>query len=127
LEINITMFLPSISFKSVKLSVLKLPLGIDVTKHGSRAELGERREGVGKVYSNGTTADVYSPTTGDTQDAMVVCALSPAEVRSQRTLALSPSGIGSIGFMILLPFTLHGTGLTFSRGFFKAYVVVAFI
>jgi hypothetical protein len=75
-------------------------------------------------YSDGTTTDVYRPTTGDTQDVMVVCALTPAEVRSQRTLTLSPSGIGSIGFMILLPFTLYGTGHTISRGFFKAYVVV---
>lgn len=78
-------------------------------------------------YSDGTTTDVYRPTTGDPQDVMVVCALTAAEVRSQRTLALSPSGIGSIGFMILLPFTLYGTVHTFSRSFFKAYVVVDFI
>lgn len=35
--------------------------------------------------------------------------------------------IGFFGFFILLPLTLYGTGCTFSLGFFKAYVVIAFL
>ncbi|KAH8881060.1 urea transporter, partial [Thozetella sp. PMI_491] len=56
-----------------------------------------------------------------------VSALTPEEVRSQRRFALTALAIGALGFLVLLPFTLYGTGYTFSLGFFKAYVVIAFI
>lgn len=56
-----------------------------------------------------------------------VSSLSPEEIRSQRIFAVSAFTIGVLGFLILLPFTLYGTGYTFSLGFFEAYVVIAFI
>lgn len=56
-----------------------------------------------------------------------MCALTPEEVRSQKRLALIALIVGTLCFMIILPFTLYGTGYVFSRGFFTGYVVVAFI
>ena len=56
-----------------------------------------------------------------------VSALTPQQVRSQRTLAWSALAVGVLGFVIILPFTLYGTGYTFSLGFFKAYAIMAFI
>lgn len=63
----------------------------------------------------------------ETEPIVPLSALTPAEVRSQKILALSALAVGTVGFLILLPFTLYGTGYTFSVGFFKAYVVVAFL
>ncbi|KAL1889023.1 urea permease [Sporothrix stenoceras] len=56
-----------------------------------------------------------------------ISALTPEQVRSQKMLAWMAFTIGFFGFFILLPLTLYGTGYTFSLGFFKAYVVVAFL
>ncbi|KAF3007163.1 urea active transporter [Neopestalotiopsis sp. 37M] len=56
-----------------------------------------------------------------------VSALNQVEVKAQKRLALGGLAFNTIGLMILLPFTLYGTGYTFSLGFFKAYVVVAFL
>ncbi|KAF2808751.1 urea transporter [Mytilinidion resinicola] len=61
------------------------------------------------------------------EPAVPMCALTPEEVRSQKRLALIALIVGTLGFMIILPFTLYGTGYVFSRGFFTGYVVVAFI
>jgi hypothetical protein len=58
---------------------------------------------------------------------VLICALSPEEVRSQKRLALIALISGTLVFMILIPFTLYGTGYVFSRHFFTGYVVVAFI
>jgi urea-proton symporter len=56
-----------------------------------------------------------------------ICALTPAQVRSQKRLALIALIVGTLGFMIVLPFSLYGTGYVFSKGFFYGYVIVAFI
>ncbi|KAF2497759.1 solute symporter family transporter [Lophium mytilinum] len=61
------------------------------------------------------------------EPAVPMCALTPEEVRSQKRLALIALIVGTLGFMIILPFTLYGTGYVFSRGFFTGYVVIAFI
>ena len=37
-----------------------------------------------------------------------VSALTPQQVRSQRTLAWSALAVGVLGFLIILPFTLYG-------------------
>ncbi|KAK6064438.1 sodium symporter family protein [Seiridium cupressi] len=63
----------------------------------------------------------------DAEPNVPVSALNKEEVRSQKRLALAGLAFNTIGLMILLPFTLYGTGYTFSLGFFKAYVVVAFL
>jgi urea-proton symporter len=54
-------------------------------------------------------------------------ALTLKQVKSQRRLALGMLTFNVLGLMVLLPFTLYGTGYTFSLGFFKGYVVVAFV
>ncbi|CAK7204873.1 urea permease [Sporothrix eucalyptigena] len=56
-----------------------------------------------------------------------ISALTPEQVRSQKMLAWSAFTVGVVGFLIILPFTLYGTGYTFSLGFFKFYVIIAFI
>jgi Na+/proline symporter len=56
-----------------------------------------------------------------------VCALTPEQVKSQKRLALIALIIGTLGFMFILPFSLYWTGYVFSKGFFYAYVVVAFV
>ncbi|KAI0141289.1 urea active transporter 1 [Pestalotiopsis sp. NC0098] len=56
-----------------------------------------------------------------------ISALNEIEVRAQKRLALAGLAFNTICLMVLLPFTLYGTGYTFSLGFFKAYVVVAFL
>ncbi|KAF2096768.1 solute symporter family transporter [Rhizodiscina lignyota] len=54
-------------------------------------------------------------------------ALTPEQVKSQKRLALVSIFVGTMVFCVILPFTLYGTGYTFSVGFFYGYVIVAFI
>lgn len=63
----------------------------------------------------------------DSEPFVPTSALTEEEVKSQKRLALGALAFNVLGLMILLPFTLYGTGYTFSLGFFKAYVVVAFL
>lgn len=70
---------------------------------------------------------VTSHFTRGREPVVPVSALTPEEIRSQRVLSYSFLAVGVLGFAILLPFTLYGTGYTFSLGFFKFYVVVAFL
>ena len=62
-----------------------------------------------------------------TEPIVPLTALSPEEMKSQKRLALWALAVDVVGFMFVLPFSLYGTGYTFSLGFFKAYVVVAFL
>lgn len=70
---------------------------------------------------------VTSHFTRGREPVVPVSALTPEEIKSQRILSYSFLAVGVLGFAILLPFTLYGTGYTFSLGFFKFYVVVAFL
>ena len=89
--------------------------GMEATTHPYNPE---------ETADGGITAHFTRP---DREPVVPVSALTPDEVRSQRVFALTALAIGVLGFLILLPFTLYGTGYTFSLGFFKAYVVIAFI
>jgi urea-proton symporter len=63
----------------------------------------------------------------DEPEYVPTCALTPAEVQGQKRLALIALIVGTLGFLIIIPFTLYGTGYVFSQGFSYAYVIVAIV
>lgn len=82
-----------------------------------------------KVQFAGSAQPGVEPISEEQSDEprVPVSALNETEVRAQKRLALAGLAFNTICLMVLLPFTLYGTGYTFSLGFFKAYVVVAFL
>lgn len=78
-----------------------------------------------QTSSNPSTALALKPLLSS--PPVPICALSPTQVSSQKRLALIALITGTLVFMFIIPFSLYGTGYVFPKGFFYAYVIVAFM
>jgi urea-proton symporter len=87
----------------------------------------EKTKSMDAAHSDPSTNVIERYFQPDAEPCVPVSALNEEQVKSQKRLALGGLAFNTIGLMVLLPFTLYGVGYTFSLGFFKAYVVVAFL
>ncbi|KAH6673691.1 solute symporter family transporter [Halenospora varia] len=78
-----------------------------------------------RVIEANADAEELKPIEGE--EYVAENALTVEEVKSQKRLAWVSLTVGSLIFMILIPFTLYGTGYNFSKHFFTSFVVIVFL
>ncbi|KUJ16851.1 urea transporter [Mollisia scopiformis] len=80
---------------------------------------------IGRVVEENVAAQDLKPIEGE--EYVPEEALTLDEVKSQKRMAWLSLIIGTLIFMIVIPFSLYGIGYDFSEHFFTGFIVIAFL